>query len=86
MYSYFPDAATNKQIPKQSRRREPAGSVPKNETSGRNKPMPQKFKSFDKRPKPRGSFAGGKEGPKVTNVNFEFHTPKWFHTQFLTMD
>ncbi|KAI5719344.1 hypothetical protein M8J76_008913 [Diaphorina citri] len=59
------DAATNKQIPKQSRRREPAGSVPKNETSGRNKPMPQKFKSFDKRPKPRGSFAGGKEGPKI---------------------
>ncbi|XP_026686327.1 RING finger protein 10 [Diaphorina citri] len=58
------DAATNKQIPKQSRRREPAGSVPKNETSGRNKPMPQKFKSFDKRPKPRGNAATNKQIPK----------------------
>lgn len=59
------DVQTNKQIPKQSRRREPAGSVPKNEASGRSKPMPQKYKSFDKRPKPRGSFAGGKESTKV---------------------
>ncbi|KAL1451429.1 hypothetical protein WDU94_005808 [Cyamophila willieti] len=58
------DVATSKQFPKQSRRREPAGSI-KNEASGRSKPMPQKFKSFDKRPKPRGGAMGGKESTKI---------------------
>uniref|UniRef100_A0A8D9AM76 E3 ubiquitin-protein ligase RNF10 n=1 Tax=Cacopsylla melanoneura TaxID=428564 RepID=A0A8D9AM76_9HEMI len=57
------DVATSKQYPKQ-RRREPAGSI-KNEASGRSKMLPQKFKSFDKRPKPRGGIACGKESTKI---------------------
>ncbi|XP_049937319.1 RING finger protein 10 [Schistocerca serialis cubense] len=59
------DVSSNKQFQKTVRRREQAtSSNTRYETS--RKPAPQKCKSIDKRPKPRGQYySGGKEDTKV---------------------
>ncbi|XP_066594489.1 E3 ubiquitin-protein ligase RNF10 [Prorops nasuta] len=60
----FQDVANNKQLPKNSRRRESVGTLPKNEQQ--RKFNAQKSKTFGKRPKPKGQYYGSaKEDTKV---------------------
>lgn len=70
------DAISSKQVPRHSRRREPNGSVPKNE--GRGKPLLQKSKAFDKRPTPRGGFLGGKEDSKISLYEDELELESFY--------
>lgn len=60
-----PDSVGGKIFPRTSRRREPVNTQSTKYETNR-KPIPQKSKSIDKRPKPRGQYYGsGKEDSKV---------------------
>ncbi|XP_054266755.1 RING finger protein 10 [Macrosteles quadrilineatus] len=63
--------ANKQQFPKSSRRREPSNSNGSRSEQGR-KPAPQKSKTLDKRPRPRGQYyGGGKEGTQVEEYETE---------------
>ncbi|KAG8225269.1 hypothetical protein J437_LFUL006502 [Ladona fulva] len=60
------DGSTTKVFPKTSRRREPNASPITAKYEPNRKPVPQKSKAIDKRPRPRGQYGGcGKEDTKV---------------------
>lgn len=63
-FVYFLDGSSNKQFPRARRRETPSNGGTKFE-QGR-KPTPQKSKTLDKRPRPRGQYYhGGKEDTQV---------------------
>ena len=67
LFLFFVDV-NSKPFPRSSRRREPSVSNGAKLEPNR-KPTPQKNKSFDKRPRPRGQYYGcGKENTKVSKI------------------
>jgi hypothetical protein len=72
------DAVNSKPFARAVRRREPNGSSGTKFDPNR-KPVPQKNKSFDKRPRPRGQYYYcGKENTKVRSIfKMDKHLKGW---------